>query len=65
MERTSRFIWELQDGEQDTDLFKQTMAMLEQAVEQTADLSKSTAQEQRVSSSQALMNWTQGKNGFM
>lgn len=47
MDRASRFIWELQCGERDADLFKQAMTTLTQVIDQTADLSLFTDGERR------------------
>ena len=47
MDRASRFIWELQCGERDRDLFKQAIATLAQVIEQTDDLSLFTDGERR------------------
>ena len=47
MDRASRFIWELQCGERDTDLFKQALATLAQVIDQTDDLSLFTDGERR------------------
>ena len=47
MDRASRFIWELQCGERDADLFKQAIATLAQVIEQTDDLSLFTDGERR------------------
>jgi hypothetical protein len=47
MDRASRFIWELQCGERDADLFKQAIATLAQVIDQTDDLSLFTDGERR------------------
>jgi transposase-like protein len=47
MDRASRFIWELQCGERDADLFKQAITTLAQVIEQTDDLSLFTDGERR------------------
>jgi transposase-like protein len=47
MDRASRFIWEMQCGERNTDLFKQAIATLGQVIEQTDDLSLFTDGERR------------------
>ena len=47
MDRASRFIWELQCGERDADLFKQAIVTLAQVIEQTDDLSLFTDGERR------------------
>lgn len=47
MDRASRFIWELQCGERDTELFKQAIATLAQVIEQTDDLTLLTDGERR------------------
>lgn len=47
MDRASRFIWELQSGERDTDLFSQAIATLAQVIAQTDDLSLFTDGERR------------------
>ena len=47
MDRASRFIWELQCGERDTDLFKQAITTLAQVIEQSDDLSLFTDGERR------------------
>lgn len=47
LDRASRFIWELQCGERDADLFKQAIATLAQVIDQTADLSLFTDGERR------------------
>ena len=47
MDRASRFIWELQCGERDADLFKQAIATLSQVIDQTDDLSLFTDGERR------------------
>jgi hypothetical protein len=47
MDRASRFIWELQCGERDADLFKQAMTTLTQVIDQTVDLSLFTDGERR------------------
>ena len=47
MDRASRFIWDIQCGERDTELFKQAIATLGQVIEQTDDLSLFTDGERR------------------
>lgn len=47
MDRASRFIWELQSGERDSQLFEQAMATLARVVEQTEDLTLLTDGERR------------------
>ena len=47
MDRASRFIWEMQCGERNTDLFKQALTTLAQVIEQTDDLSLFTDGERR------------------
>ena len=47
MDRASRFIWDLQCGQRETDLFQQAMATLAQVIEQTDDLSLFTDGERR------------------
>jgi transposase-like protein len=47
MDRASRFIWELECGEREVDLFKQAMATLAQVIEQTDDLTLLTDGERR------------------
>jgi transposase-like protein len=47
MDRASRFIWEMQCGERNTDLFKQAIATLARVIEQTDDLSLFTDGERR------------------
>ena len=47
MDRASRFIWELQSGQRDTELFEQAMATLARGVEQTDDLTLLTDGERR------------------
>ncbi len=47
MDRASRFIWELQCGERDANLFKQAIATLAQVIDQTDDLSLFTDGERR------------------
>lgn len=47
MDRASRFIWELQSGQRDAELFKQAVATLAQVIEQTDDLSLFTDGERR------------------
>lgn len=47
MDRASRFIWEMQCGEPNTDLFKQAIVTLGQVIEQTDDLSLFTDGERR------------------
>lgn len=50
MDRASRFIWELQAGQRDTELFEQAMATLARVVEQTDDLTLLTDGERRYGS---------------
>lgn len=47
MDRASRFIWELQCGERDADLFQQAITTLAQVIDQTDDLSLFTDGERR------------------
>lgn len=47
MDRASRFIWELEYGERNADLFKQAMTTLAQVIEQTDDLTLFTDGERR------------------
>mgnify|MGYP001822460862 CR=1 FL=1 len=47
MDRASRFIWEMQCGERNADLFKQAITTLAQVIEQTDDLSLFTDGERR------------------
>ena len=47
MDRASRFIWDLQAGQREAELFKQAMATLAQVIEQTDDLSLFTDGERR------------------
>ena len=47
MDRASRFIWELECGERNADLFKHAMSTLAQVIEQTDDLTLLTDGERR------------------
>jgi transposase-like protein len=47
LDRASRFIWEMQCGERNADLFKQAIITLTQVIEQTDDLSLFTDGERR------------------
>jgi transposase-like protein len=47
MDRASRFIWELECGERNADLFERAMATLAQVIEQTDDLTLFTDGERR------------------
>ena len=47
MDRASRFIWELECGPRETDLFKNAMQTLSQVIEQTEDLTLFTDGERR------------------
>ena len=47
MDRADRFIWELQYGERDADLFKRAMTSWAQVVDQTDDLSLFTDGDRR------------------
>lgn len=47
MERASRFIWELQCGQRDRELFQAAMEILSQVIEQTEDLTLVTDGERR------------------
>lgn len=47
MDRASRFIWDLQCGERDADLFEQAIATLAQVIDQTEEVSLFTDGERR------------------